>query len=312
MADCTASASALATTGTPVTMYCAPCCGANGRAAVACSIRSIARRFSRVAEVRPQPHLDQRRVLRREQVREARLRHPRLRGEHERGDEARVVEARHVGDPVAQRQRDERLRGLRAGRRRWRPWPAAPAPPADRRARPTPCALPPPPAAAASRGRQPAAQLVLDLVDRGVDERARPVDGLRRLAASRSPRRPAGSRSTGSLRLARSRRRSAFGVPLPPRQPSRLSSRPRSSLSTVSREVALHEHEHRVVAEVLLEALGRLEAVRGAIDERRGRRARLQPQRQGRAAERKHRHDREHEQRPPRHPPGDPPEEHRR
>ena len=140
---------------------------------------------------------------------------------------------------------DELLRGLRelscCGLR------AAPAP--------SPACAPRRPRAAprAACRLQPGLQLVLDLPDRRVDERAGAVDDLA----------PASSRANSRARRASAPPGAAwsFGL-LPDRQPSRPISRPRFSVSTRLRRSPADEHDDRVVAEALAVALGGLEGVR--------------------------------------------------
>ena len=82
---------------------------------------------------------------------------------------------------------------------------------------------------------------------------------------------------------------------LEPYQPSEVGGEHRA------RQLAAHEHQHRLVAEVLLEALGVLEALRAAVHERLGGRAGLEAQRERRSAEREQRRHGEHGQRVARH-----------
>ena len=96
-----------------------------------------------------------------------------------------------------------------------------------------------------------------DLAGGGVDERAGAVDHLARAcssASSRQHRRAACRRP--SLVVGHVARQAAL-------QPRARAAR--SAVRTVLRELALDQHHHRLVAEVLLEALGGLEALRGAV-----------------------------------------------
>jgi hypothetical protein len=242
-----------------------------------------------VAQVRLQPDRDHRRVGRGEQVGEARLRHARVAGaavEDERGDEVGVVDARLAGDPVAQRQLKHVLRELRGDglgggarealllRRRV----AAPLGQlASRLGRAGGLLL---------RGGLALAQLVEDPVDRGVDERRRPEHDLRRL---------------GLGDLAAYGRQAAEPLLVVRDVAGQAALQPQEAAEVVGqhglRQLAAHQHHHRVVAEVLLEALGRLEAVRVAVDERVGRGARLKPQRERGAAQRQQRSHGQHRQR---------------
>ena len=111
--------------------------------------------------------------------------------------------------------------------------------------------------------------LVVDLADRHVGERARPVHHLHRF----QPCQPA-ARRAGAARRRLVGRLVARQAPLEADQPAEV--RGQQDL----RQIAAHEHDHRVVAEPLAVALRGLEGVRAAPDERVRRRARLQPQRQ--------------------------------
>ena len=261
---------------------------------MAVSIRSIARRRSSSLRSGRSRIWISAAFLRREQVGEARLRHARGRRaavEHERGDEARVVDARDAGQPVAQRRAEGHvLRELRAAPPRRRPAPAAPARRADRRAAARACAPPRPPGAPALRGLLRACEnsspIWLTAVLMNV---AGPYTTFAGLSSAIS--RHTGGRLPSPCSLSGT---------LPDRQPSSRSTRPRSSVSTVRASSPLHQHQHGLVAEVPLEALGRLEALRAAVHERVGGGARLQPQRQRRAAERQQRGEGQHQQRPTR------------
>ena len=239
------------------------------------------------------PDLDQGRVLRGKEVGEARLGHPRVPRravEHQRGDELRVVDAGRLrAQAVAQRERQQVAREVRVHRLGGRPRQALLL---GRRI-----------AAAAGqrpgRARRPAGprpvrllaghQLVPDPAGGGVDEGARAVDhlrglGLGQLAAHR------GQRAQAALVVGHVARQAALQ---------------RQDATEIGGqhgpgELALDQHQHGLVAEVLLEALGGVVGLRAAVGERLGGGAGLQPQRQRGAAQGGRRGEGQHHQRPSR------------
>jgi hypothetical protein len=245
-------------------------------------------------QIRLEPDRDHRRVPRGEQVGELRLRHARARRvvEHDRRHEVGVVDARDIGDPVAQPQLEHVLRELGADRLRRRPGQALllggrVAALAREHAR-RPRRL----AGLALGGVALLDELVDDPVDRGVDERRRPEHDLRRLEPGdlAADGRELLQRRAALLRV----RRVAGQAALEPEHAAEV----RGEHGVL--QISAHEHDDRLVAEVVLEALRVLEGGGAAVDERVGRRARLEPQRQRRAAEREHHRHAEHQQRPPR------------
>ena len=137
----------------------------------------------------------------------------------------------------------------------------------------------------------PAPELVADLRGGGVDEGRRPVHDagrveLRDVAADgRQAAEPLGRVVHVPAEAA-----------LQPQQAHQVGGQDRA------RQLALDQHEDRLVAEVLLEALGGAEALRVLVDERLGGGARLEAQGEHRASERQQRDGGQHRQRPPRHP----------
>ena len=121
-------------------------------------------------------------------------------------------------------------------------------------------------------------ELVLDLADGRVDERGRPVHDLRGLQLGDLPA---------------DRRQAAEPLLVVRDVAAQAALEPQHAVEVRgehgARELAVHQHEDRLAAEVLLEALRVLEALRAAVHERLRGRARLEPQRERGAAQRKHR-----------------------
>ena len=223
-----------------------------------------------LAERRLEPDLDERGVLGREQVGEARLRRARrlARVEDEAGDERRVVEPRQAGQAVAQAELHHRARelqlhqllGLVGGVARPGDAPALAARDLVGRLAGLRGLL--------RRALLLARELVADLLDGLVDERAGAVDDLDGLGA--------GDLRARAVRAAERRdvlRRVAGQAALEP-----------EDVAEVLREHQLRqrpadEDDHRVVAEALVVALRRLERRARAPDERVGPRGRAQRER---------------------------------
>ena len=243
----------------------------------------------RVAQPGLQADRDHRRVGRREQVGEARLRHSRaVRAgvEHDPRDELGVVDAGDVAEPVAQPELDHVLRelgvhGLGGRAREALLLGGRVAAPLRERTRRPRRAL-----RLALGGGDPLGELVGDLVDRGVDEGGRAEHDLRGLQLGDLA---AHRRQAAEARLVV--RHVAGQAALQPQHAAEVLRQQRV------RELAAHQHDDGLVAEVLLEALGGLEGLRAAVHERVRRRARLQPQRQRGAAEGQQRGYGQHRQR---------------
>ena len=223
-----------------------------------------------VAQVGLQADLDQGRVGAREEVGEARLRHAEaeIGVEDELVDEVRVVDRRHARQAVlegdAQRRLDElRVRELTRLLRElvlpglWEPLPCGELACRLGRRRPLLGAL-------LALGLEAA----LDLADRGVDERARPVDHLHRAlsgelgALVRKPRK-------------RLRRLVARETALEADEPPEVGGEDRVL------EVAVDHHHHGLVAELPVELVRGAGCGRVPADERARGRARLEAQGEG-------------------------------
>ncbi len=245
-----------------------------------------------LGEVRPQADLDQRRVLRGEQVGEPRLGHARLsRGpvEHERGHEGRVVDSRDAAEPVLERQPERfvdelRLDRIGGGLRKALLLRGRIATPLRELARGLGGLL-----RLRGGGLLLLRELVLDLTDSRVDERGRPVHDLRGLQVRDLPA---------------DRRQAAEPLLVVGNVAAEAALEPQHAIEVRcqhgAREVAVHEHEDGLAAEVALEALRVLEALRATVHERLRGRARLEAQRESSATQRQHGGEPKHQQRPPR------------
>ena len=246
-----------------------------------------------------QAHLDHRRAAVREQVGEARLRRAGAAAgvEHERRDEVGVVDLRHAGQPQPVLEVDLQqlleqpgvddllgrlgrlvLGGLRAA--------LAARDLARRAAGPLRLRL------GLLRAQR---QLLLDLADGRVHERAGAVDDLHRLGArERGAGRPLAARRRRVGRLV------ARQAALEPDQRVEVLGQDEVG------DVAAHQHDHGLLAEALAVALRGRVGVARAVHERVGGRARVERQRERGAHRRQRRHAGDDAGRPPGRGPDDP------
>ena len=225
-----------------------------------------------IGQVGAQAHLDESAARAREQIGEARLRHahPARRVEHELRDEVGIVDSRQRADAVVEREAQrvaEVLGAHELARLAGQPLLDGLAAPLGGRE--------------LARGRHGArlalrlglllaGELLLDLADRLVDERARAVHDLHGLVLGQLRAGPVRApRKLGHLA-----RHVARDAALQAEQASEI--RGEHEL----RQVLAYQHDHGVVAEALVEVLGGLEGRRVAAHQRVGRRARPQPERQ--------------------------------